>query len=345
MKKITFILSSFFLLFCSSAFAQQTPIPDGSFEGDGWKNKQGEYGPYLDFETSLFYTLNSLYELKNTAGPADRTAWRENRPDHANTTQNPDATIQHGAYCIRLTSGRVAGGTDWVFLPGMVGTISKEFVKEFLNPGQYPDGVKISRPWENDTPHALEGYYKYKPVNGDSALITIGFYDYKGEVNLGIVPLIIKETVTDKWQKFSIDIPKEHWNKEFLEIKLLFVASAGVKWEKLDECVGELGSTLWVDNVSLNYTKDPNGIKQNLFSTLKANAFPNPANEVLNIELNENFTGKVVIYNISGSMIMEENINGTQHQLNTSALATGNYIYRLMNDNTIFAQGKFVVTK
>jgi hypothetical protein len=114
----------------------------------------------------------------------------------------------------------------------------------------------------------------------------------------------------------------------------------------LDECKGQLGSTLWVDNVTLNYTIDPGeGIKQNLFSTLKANAFPNPATEVLNIELNENFTGKIVVYNVNGSMVMEENINGTLYQLNTSTLATGNYMYRLMNENTIFAQGKFVVTK
>jgi hypothetical protein len=102
---------------------------------------------------------------------------------------------------------------------------------------------------------------------------------------------------------------------------------------------------LWIDNIYLNYSYQPDGIKQNLFSTLKANAFPNPANEVLHIELNENFNGKIRVYNSLGSLIMEENITGTQGRLNTSNLATGNYSYKLMNDNIIFAQGRFVVTK
>jgi len=40
---------------------------------------------------------------------------------------------------------------------------------------------------------------------------------------------------------------------------------------------------------------------------------------------------------------MEENITGVACSLNTAALAAGNYIYQLIEGNTIFAQGKFVV--
>jgi hypothetical protein len=108
------------------------------------------------------------------------------------------------------------------------------------------------------------------------------------------------------------------------------------------ECKGQVGSALWIDNISLNYAL---GVKQNLLSTLKAKAYPNPSTDVLNLELNEHFAGKVMVYNSLGSLVMEENINGTQSQLNTSTLASGNYIYKLMGANTIFAQGKFVVVK
>jgi hypothetical protein len=326
MKKIIYLFAFCFLLSNFYLNAQYS-IPNASFEN--WTPKTSPaYGPYFEFETDLFYTLNSLYDLKNDAGASDLTAFRDNN------------IVQHGNYSIRLTSGRVAGGTGWVFLPGMVGTVSQDFVNEFLDPGNL-DGVKISKLWEYDTPHALEGYFQYKPVDGDSALIDIGFYDYDG---LAFPPVtkIIKGTV-DTWTKFSLDVPEKYWNEEFHEIRILFVASAGVNFVHLDECVGQLGSTLWVDNLSLNYKEV--GISQNLFSTLKANAFPNPATDALNIELNENFTGKISVYNISGGKVMEDVINGTQCQINTSALASGNYIYKLMNENTIFAQGKFVVTK
>jgi len=310
-------------VFCLKA--QQYPIPNASFET--WMPKTSPYyGSYEEFQTDIFYTLNSLYRVDNGINPSDITAWK-------------DGNAQHGAYCIKLVSGRIATADRWVFLPGMVGTITQDFVDEFLNSG---GNVTISKYWGNYTPCAFEGYFKYKPVDGDSALIDIGFYDLDGVV---FVEQQIIHGDVDKWTKFSIPIDKKYWNEEFHEIRIVFAASAGVKWEKLNECVGQLGSTMWVDNISLKYECTTGIIEQNLSSTLKVNAFPNPTTDLLQLELNENFDGKVVVFGINGSKILEENINGTKHQLNTSELPAGNYVYRLMKENTFFAQGKFVVTK
>jgi len=328
MKKITLYLLSFsFLLspFCLNA--QQYQLPDGSFETSWTMKYGGYYGPYEEYQTEYFYTLNSLYAEKNDPGPADITAIKE-------------GNAQDGDFCIKLVSGKIKVNDD-VFLPGMVGTINEEFVRQFLN----NDGnVSMHRDWLGyDTPHALEGYYKYKPEKGDSALIEIGFHR-GGDNPVFLAQKIEKNTITE-WTKFLIEIPKQYWDTEFTDIRVLFVASAGVRFDSLALCKGQLGSTLWIDNISLNYTYEGTGIKQNLFSTLTTKAFPNPSTEVLNIELNEHFNGKILVYNISGAMVMEDNINGTESRLNISALSSGNYIYKLMNENTIFAQGKFVVTK
>jgi hypothetical protein len=179
-------------------------------------------------------------------------------------------------------------------------------------------------------------------VGSDSAMIEIGFHEFGTEPYF-TEKLIIKNTV-DTWTHFRINIPEKYWKKDFYAIRTLFVASAGVNFAALQECKGNIGSTLWIDNINLIYIKE-NGIKQNLLSTLKANIFPNPATEVLNIELNEFFAGNIVVYDLSGRMIMEEMISGTQSQINISTLSTGNYIYKLMSENSIFAQGKFIVTK
>jgi hypothetical protein len=256
---------------------------------------------------------------------ADLTAYRDN------------TNVQSGQYCIKLVSGGVTVGSR-VFLPGMVGTINPKFIEEFLNPSS-GGGVTITRDWAYDTPHSLEGWYKYVPTLGDSASIDIGFSNYDEEI---FVEKMVITNAVPGWTHFVIPIPEKYRNDFFNRIRVLFVASAGVNFQKLMECKGQEGSILWIDNIHLNYNL---GIKQNLFSTLNANAFPNPATEVLNIELNENFIGKISVYNMAGSVVMEENINGTECQLNTSNLSTGNYIYRLMDGNTIFAQGKFVVTK
>ena len=328
MKKINFYLLALCFLFSVLSLNAQIKkqLPSSDFE-TGWTNNNGANGPYLEFQTSYFYTLNSLFALVNQQGPADITAFR-------------DGNAQQGSYCIKLKSGDIPVGEENIFLPGMVGTITENFVSEFLNNG---GNVPIFRNWfDCATPHVMKGYYKYEPVGGDSALIAIGFYIGGGEP-VFVAQKIIK-TPTNNWTEFAVWIPQQYWDQEFTEIQVLFVSSAGVNFEKLAECKGQLESTLWIDNVSLNYS-DTNGIKQNLFSSLAAKAFPNPATDVLNIELNENFSGKVMIYNLAGSLIQEEMINGTECQINTSSFATGNYIYKLMNGNTIFAQGKFVVTK
>jgi hypothetical protein len=326
MKKISYFITFCFLLSAFSLNAQ-TQFEDSSFEI--WKDKTGMNGPYKEYETEYFYTLNSLFALENSQG-TDKilTAFREGNAQHQN-------------WCIRLTSGKVPAGED-VFLPGMVGTITQDFVNEFLN---NEGKVTITRDWYGwETPHALEGWYKYTPMYGDSAVIDIGFYDRNGEelIEVFVSEMKIKETVAN-WTKFTIVIPEQYRNRMFNDIRVLFVASAGINFEELQKCKGQLGSTLWIDNISLNYNYT--GIKQNLLSTLKVKTFPNPAAEVLNLELNEHFTGKVMVYNSLGGLIMEENINGTLTQLNTAALASGNYLYRVMESNTIFAQGKFVVAR
>jgi hypothetical protein len=324
MKKITLLLFAIYFLF-SALHAQPYQFPDSDFENKWVEKKDFDNKPYLEYQTDFFYTLNSLRALENKP-LADLTAFRE------------EMNVQSGKYCIRLTSGIVSVGEGFVFLPGMVGTINEEFVKEFLGSG---GNVTITKFWENSTPHALEGWYKYKPEKGDSALIDIGMYNTLTEAAC-IEKLIIKETNIEEWKHFSIEIPEQYWNQYFYYIRTLFVASAGVNFEHLDQCKGQKGSTLWVDNISLRYT---NEISQNLTSSLKANAFPNPAHEIVNFELNENFAGKIVVHDLTGRIFMEDKIDGTECQFNITHLSAGNYIYRIMDENTIFAQGKFVVTK
>ena len=322
MKKIITFFVFCFLLSAFSLTAQEFQLPNSSFET--WQYRSEGSRSFWDFKTDFFYTLNELYVTPNEPRMAELTAFR-------------DGNARHGSYCIKLVTEDLPVGSDLILLPGMVGTITEEFVKEFI---QNQGNINKTRSWVYDTPHALEGWYKYHPVNGDSALIDIGFD------NAFVEKIIIKDRV-ENWTWFRIPIPKQYWDMELDLIRILFVASAGVNFEDLTKCKGQKGSTLWIDNIYLNYTCDPCNsiIKQSLFSTLKANAFPNPAAEVLNIELNEHFSGKVMVYNALGSVVMEESINGTQSQLNISALASGNYTYRLMEGYISFAQGKFIVVK
>ena len=326
MQKIIFYLLpfTFYLLpFSLHAQADHFQLPDSDF-AEGWQEEFGSDGlPYFEYQTEFFYTLNSLRAVPELG---DITAWKDINNKY------------YGECSIRLVSGKIRVGTEDVFLPGMVGTINSDFVREYLDSNN--EEITISREWDYNIPHALEGWYQYIPASGDSASIEIGFYNY--EELIFVEKMIIKNAVPG-WTHFSIPIPEQYRNDPSLnQIRILFIASAGVNFANLMECKGQIGSILWIDHINLNYEL---GIKQNLFSTLKAKTFPNPAHEFLTIELNENFTGKIAIYDLSGRMVLEENINGTEYPLNIATLSSGNYIYKLINENTIFAQGKFVVTK
>ncbi len=72
--------------------------------------------------------------------------------------------------------------------------------------------------------------------------------------------------------------------------------------------------------------------------------FPNPANDILNIELPFPYTrGIVKVYNLIGQQVLSVPING--NPINVSSLASGTYIVRVMCNNDIIGTQKLVITK
>ncbi|UTW61009.1 tail fiber domain-containing protein [bacterium SCSIO 12741] len=57
--------------------------------------------------------------------------------------------------------------------------------------------------------------------------------------------------------------------------------------------------------------------------------YPNPANDYLVIEWEENEVSKVVLHTLSGKILMTETVSGLQHELNTSSLSNGVYAISL----------------
>jgi len=78
--------------------------------------------------------------------------------------------------------------------------------------------------------------------------------------------------------------------------------------------------------------------------------FPNPANGMINFEINppnnqEKFI--LTIYNSSFQVVKEINVNSKNYQLdlNSEPLSSGTYLFDLRTDNKVFQTGKFVFTK
>jgi hypothetical protein len=80
------------------------------------------------------------------------------------------------------------------------------------------------------------------------------------------------------------------------------------------------------------------GIRNEVLTTLDALAYPNPANNLLNIETNliPNQTYTVSIMDITGKTVQQFEVNGTKNTvaINTTALSNGFYFARVFNNNS-----------
>ena len=71
-------------------------------------------------------------------------------------------------------------------------------------------------------------------------------------------------------------------------------------------------------------------------------AYPNPAKDVININLNGSLTSAdLTVYDMAGKQVLVTSLNDTENQVNISSLASGMYIVKLINGNQVF-DSKFV---
>lgn len=288
-------------------------IPDGGFE-TGWTEYEHTSGNYWDYQNSLFYSLNELYE--------------EPLIGVLSTYRETDA--QSGNYALKLVSKAPP-----TFIPGAIGTISPDFIQEFLNNG----GLDVRKDFAfTEQPVALMGYYKYIPISGDSA--AIDFAVYNGDVELAAYKKVEK-SIVNSWTSFYLPLT---YNTTDLpnKVKILFVASAAYDFANLENCQGRENSTLYIDNIAFAYAS---GLVEPLMNDFKVELFPNPAVDGLNFTFGEEVNAELLVYSITGALVTKQNVQGTQYRLNLSDIETGTYFYRLISDNTILTSGKFAVAK
>jgi len=69
------------------------------------------------------------------------------------------------------------------------------------------------------------------------------------------------------------------------------------------------------------------------------NIYPNPASDILHIDFSETTkNNKVIIYDLNGRIISEQNLNSQQNQINVSNLSAGTYFIELIKANETYKQ-------
>jgi len=202
-------------------------ITDGCL--DDWK-VYSWYTTYINPTGEFLQTLNELSALPPEAGGPG--------PVTADTVTD----CVQGKYAARLISGSFSPLGSPIFIPGYIGSSILDIPNATIH---------LGKPY-TQRPLRFQAYYKYAPANGDSALIEVMLSRFNTGAGkrdtISFDKIIIKNGVSSYTQidmtlsyRDSINSPDT--------ILIAFSASADTRFNDLYHCSGQVGSTMWVDDL------------------------------------------------------------------------------------------------
>ncbi|HOY32156.1 MAG TPA: PCMD domain-containing protein [Bacteroidales bacterium] len=198
---------------------------------DQWVNRDDGSGfKCLEPAGDYLRTLNYLYTLPTEAGgPGPKTTF--------NTSDS-----YAGTYAALLVTGSFSPMGSPIIIPGLVGTDSLDIPNAT---------IRVGKPY-TAKPLRFQGYYKYEPVGGDSALVSVLLSKFNSGAGkrdtIGLARQVYKNTVTTYT---SIDLPFTYFSTETPDtLTLLICSSADIRFNDLMNCKGQVGSKFWIDEIS-----------------------------------------------------------------------------------------------
>lgn len=217
------------------------------YDNVGWfDNGEGKLEPfvrkdeekYYDTKNLTYVTLNNLYSLDGGGlPPGPLTAFRDT--DH-----------KEGQYSIKLVSDDFPLGDSAVFIPGVVGTVK-------VNLSAFTTDISklalFGTPYTGNDNH-LTFWYKYQPVNNDSAMVYVetSKWDNAEKKRISLKKTEKQfNTAVSEWTKCELSLDQFEQGVPD-SIIILFVSSAGFDFNNLFGCKGQEGSALWIDDIQFS---------------------------------------------------------------------------------------------
>jgi hypothetical protein len=177
-------------------------------------------------------------------------------------------------------------------------------------------------------------FFAYKYVaTADTAFLSIVAKNGATSLINGGLPL----PVAAQWNLIFIPITGNYANASSPDSMLLqFTSSIGN---------GKAGSTLNVDAIRFGYVNLPSFI-EDIRNDIKVSVFPNPSNNVVNIEMSEAVSNAtVMVYDMNGRVMTHEFMTGNAHQLSVNNWATGLYTYVVLSGDKAVSKGRLSVSQ
>lgn len=169
-------------------------------------------------------------------------------------------------------------------------------------------------------PVSLKGYFKYTPVGNDSMLIAVLLTRTLGGIKDTIGGGVFSvKTAVSNYTQFNMPI---YYDQSIIgnpdTVNIILLSSAAIPFG--------VGSSLFVDELVFDYSTD---IKE--VQSIEYKVFPNPAQDVVNINCKNSNNNQVLIYNITGQVVYNNMFNTSQFKINTSDFKEGIYFIKISN--------------
>ena len=184
-------------------------------------------------------------------------------------------------------------------------------------------------------PDSIIGWYKYAPVDMDSAYAQIMWLRNNDDDTLCYTRIDFHAQAT--WKRFSVAFCPGDVNQPE-KLSMLFSSSWG------DGSLGEavVGSVLHIDDLEFYYPSDVS-IGDELES-INWSVYPNPVAGELNIQVAQGQEANIEVLDVTGKRVKFSRVSDEKSTLDLSTLVSGIYLFQIKSlENEVLRTGKLLV--
>lgn len=239
-----------------------------------------------------------------------------------------NSDVQSGSSCVKLETVEQNISGDIVRVAGLI-TLGSFDIDLSTRQAVVKGGIPFSK-----RPSLLSGYYKYSTSGLDSCVMSIFLtkFNQNTKVSDTIGTGLFTSSNQSEWALF--EAPINYSSSENPDSMNIVILSS-------DTSIFDTGSTLFVDNIFLDITSSVSPFCNKDEITV----FPNPAKDILTINLNSDIFLNVSysIINTMGQIVLSSKLHFYEESLDISKLAPGVYFVKITSENNLLFTKSIVI--
>lgn len=140
------------------------------------------------------------------------------------------------------------------------------------------------------------------------------------------------ETHDTLMSPFYATLP-HHWRTEYIDITSYATNDVLVKFESYNK----KGNNLYIDNIWVYEGNEPVGVNETVTAN-QVSIYPNPANEVITVNISDESLSRIEIYDITGKLVLSQTTIQEETTIDLKDLNSGMYLINIISENAKYSE-------